>query len=443
MQIDKTSYFDLAIFQQEAEFSVFHRLDFTRTAAGRDWLAKYFREPLSTLPEIEATQQILRRMLPHVDSWPQTITNGTLLVIEKYLDYHLDPLPESPDNINSYIYRFLHAPDFSLARYSLTHFADFIRGMQTLVRLLDGDDAPARLQTLLSQARILLQHRQLEELKKRPEGKSFNVRETVYFGRFFHEQFRNHTLTLVQIFCQLDAWYSMAKSMQVYGLQFPEMSNQEDPFIEAKGLYHLLLDKPVSYDLQMNPRTNFIFLTGANMAGKSTFIKSVGLAVFLAHLGMGVPAKEARMTLFDGILSNINVVDNIAKGESYFFNEVQRIKHTVETINDNRRWLVLIDELFKGTNIQDAMKCSTTVIRGLIKIRRALFVLSTHLYEIGHDLEEYPNIAFKYFETTIQDDQLEFSYQLRDGISNDRLGYLILKREKVVELLESLPGPKQ
>jgi DNA mismatch repair ATPase MutS len=66
--------------------------------------------------------------------------------------------------------------------------------------------------------------------------------------------------------------------------------------------------------------------------------------------------------------------------------------------------------------------------------------LSTHLYEIGHDLKDYPNIAFKYFETTIQDDQLEFSYQLRDGISNDRLGYLILKREKVVELLESLPG---
>ncbi len=441
MQIDKTSYYDLAIFQQEEEFSVFHRLDFTRTAAGHDWLAKYFREPFSTLHEIEATQQILRRILPHVDQWPQAISNGTLLVIEKFLDYNLDPFPESADNINSYLYRFLHSPDFSLARYSLTHFTDFIRGMQTLVRLLEDNDAPARLQTMLSQARMLLQHRQLEELEKRPEGRSFSVRETVYYGRFFHEQFRSHTLTLIQIFSQLDAWYAMAKAMQVYGLQFPEMINEEDPFFEAKGLYHLLLEKPVPYDLLMNPRTNFIFLTGANMAGKSTFIKSVGLAVFLAHLGMGVPAKSARMTLFDGILSNINVVDNIAKGESYFFNEVQRIKHTVGTINDNRRWLVLIDELFKGTNIQDAMKCSTTVISGLIKIRRALFVLSTHLYEIGHDLKDYPNIAFKYFETTIQDDQLEFSYQLRDGISNDRLGYLILKREKVVELLESLPGP--
>jgi DNA mismatch repair ATPase MutS len=285
---------------------------------------------------------------------------------------------------------------------------------------------------------MLLQHRQLDELGARQDRKSFSVRETVYYGRFFHDHFRHHALTLIQIFSQLDAWYAMAKAMQVYNLSFPVMTEQEDPYIEAKGLHHLLLEKPVSYDLSMNPKSNFIFLTGANMAGKSTFIKSVGLAVFLAHLGMGVPAREARMTLFDGILSNINVMDNIAKGESYFFNEVQRIKHTVEKINDNRRWLVLIDELFKGTNIQDAMKCSTTVIRGLIKINRALFILSTHLYEIGEELKDYPNISFKYFETNIHEDQLDFSYQLKDGISNDRLGYLILKREKVVELLDRL-----
>jgi DNA mismatch repair ATPase MutS len=99
---------------------------------------------------------------------------------------------------------------------------------------------------------------------------------------------------------------------------------------------------------------------------------------------------------------------------------------------------VLIDELFKGTNVQDAMKCSDTVIRGLIRIPNSLFVLSTHLYEIGEGLKSFPNILFRYFETNVNNDQLEFSYQLREGISNDRLGYLILKREKVVELLERL-----
>jgi DNA mismatch repair ATPase MutS len=153
---------------------------------------------------------------------------------------------------------------------------------------------------------------------------------------------------------------------------------------------------------------------------------------------MGVPAQSMQLTVFDGLLSNINVVDNIAKGESFFFNEVQRIKNTIQKINDGRKWLVLIDELFKGTNVQDAMKCSTTVIKGLIKIKNSLFILSTHLYEIGEELKIYPNIIFKYFETTVKDDQLEFSYHLKDGISNDRLGYVILKREKVVDLLENL-----
>jgi DNA mismatch repair protein MutS len=94
--------------------------------------------------------------------------------------------------------------------------------------------------------------------------------------------------------------------------------------------------------------------------------------------------------------------------------------------------------LFKGTNVQDAMKCSTVVIEGLIKIKNSLFILSTHLYEISATLKNYSNIDFKYFETNVEDEQLSFNYNLKNGISNDRLGYLILKREKVIELLEKL-----
>lgn len=174
------------------------------------------------------------------------------------------------------------------------------------------------------------------------------------------------------------------------------------------------------------------------MSGKSTFIKSLGVSVYLAHLGMGVPAARLQLSLFDGILTNINVEDNIIKGESFFFNEVQRVKKTILTINNGRKWLVLIDELFKGTNIQDAMRCSLAVIKGLVKIQNSLFVLSTHLYEIGDEIRTYPSISFKYFETSIQNDKLHFSYQLKDGISNDRFGYFILKTEKVVDLLERL-----
>ena len=438
MQIDQFTYNDLSIFQAEEEFSVFHRLNFTRTIGGAEWLKKYFHEPFSSLDKIQTRQASIRLIMSKLDQWPVSISNGTILVLEKFLDYNLDPLPKAADQMNSYLYRLLHSPDFSLARYSLTHFSDFVKSMKELVELMKEDEAPPKMQLLLSRCRMLLNHRQIEDMLERPKGKSFSVRETVYYGQFFHENFRSHVNEMIDIYSQFDAWYSMAVAMKKFNLQFPVFIEQDDPLFEAEGLYHLLLTHPVPYDITMNPQSNFVFLTGANMAGKSTFIKSIGLAVFLAHIGMGVPARRMKLTLFDGILSNINVSDNIAKGESYFFNEVHRIKNTVTRINDGRKWLVLIDELFKGTNIQDAMKCSSAVIKGLIRIHHALFILSTHLYEVGEELKPFPNISFKYFETKITGDQLEFSYQLKDGISTDRLGYLILRREGVVDLLNSI-----
>jgi len=69
-------------------------------------------------------------------------------------------------------------------------------------------------------------------------------------------------------------------------------------------------------------------------------------------------------------------------------------------------------------------------------MNKALFVLSTHLYEIGYSLQQQKNIQFRYFETSVEDGQLSFSYQLKEGISNDRLGYLIMEREGIIQLLE-------
>ena len=335
-------------------------------------------------------------------------------------------------------YRLIHSPDYSLVRYSISHFADFIRGMHEVIEVFEKQNPPPMLQRFLERARDLMRPTIAGELGRRTQNAPFSAVDTIYFGKFIRDNFRSATFELISIYGKLDAWYSMAMAMREYKLTFPVFVKDDNPLIDAEGLFHILLPSPVPYDVHMSKESNFIFLTGANMAGKSTFIRAVGSSVFMAHLGMGVPALQMKLTIFDGMLSNINVVDNISKGESYFFNEVQRIKNTIVKINDGNKWLVLIDELFKGTNVQDAMKCSSTVIKGLIKIRNSIFILSTHLYEIGDELKSYPNISFKFFETAVTQDQLEFSYHLKEGISNDRLGYLILKREKVVDLLEKL-----
>ncbi|HUC79284.1 MAG TPA: hypothetical protein VMR70_00150 [Flavisolibacter sp.] len=438
MQIDKITFNDISIFHIEEESSIFHKLNFTKTLGGKEWLRRFFTEPHHDLKRIIGTQDIIKTLLLHLDEWPPEITNGTIIMMDKFLDYNLDPIPENPGVFNSYSYKLLHSADYSMVKFSVKHFADFLRGIAKLVYLFKDANLAINFSIYIDRVKQILQRQPLMELTALDPKKELSLQENLHFGYHFRFQHKAELLEMIDIFSRIEAWYSMAKAVKTFDLHFPQFIEQDESYLKAEGLYHVLLQKPVPYDLELEPSQNFLFLTGANMAGKSTMIKAVGSAVFLAHIGMGVPAKSMQLTLFDGLLSNINVSDNIVKGESYFFNEVQRIKNTIYKINDGKKWLVLIDELFKGTNVQDAMKCSLTVIKGLMKIKNSLFILSTHLYEIGDELRPYPNISFKYFETTVSEDQLAFSYQLKEGISNDRIGYVILRREKVVEMLERL-----
>ncbi len=438
MEIDQTSYNDLSVFQHEEEYSIFHKLNLTSTAEGKEWLYKFFKHPLNNIDVIKETQAVIQLIFNHLNKWPTIISNGTVMVMVKFYDANINTPPSSPGIINTFSYKLINGPDYSLLKYSVTHFADFLRGIKTLVELLDQEETPLLLKRYLLRINDLTDKPLIRSLMQHDKGKELSIKEIITYGRFLRYQYKTQVFELIDIFGRLDAWCAMAKAHKKFNLSFPEFKEETQPLINAKGLFHILIPNAVPYNVDMNVDSNFIFLTGANMAGKSTFIKAIGSAVFLAHLGMGVPAQKFTLTVFDGLLSNINVVDNVIKGESYFFNEVQRIKNTIVKINDNRKWLVLIDELFKGTNVQDAMKCSTTVIKGLIKISNSLFILSTHLYEIGDELKDYQNISFKYFETNVQDEQLSFNYQLKNGISNDRIGYVILKREKVVEMLEKL-----
>jgi len=438
MRVDKTTLYDLSVFHKEEEFSLFHRIDFTKTLQGKGVLMKFFVEPLQAFNDIEQVQQILRLIGENLTAWPQRITNGTLLVIDKYLDDNPSEIPENPNLIGAFIYKWIHPTDHSMIEFSIKQFFELIKGYEEIHHFFEGKKRPNKLNYILNQTEKILSNPKLAVFKSKNNSTDFSNTENLYYGRFFHVEFVNQVRTLCTLYGTLDAWYSMAMANHEMKLSTPLFLKDELPVINAINLRHLMLAKPVSYHVQLNQQKNFIFLTGANMAGKSTLIKGLGLSVYLAHLGMGVPAERMELTLFDGILSNINVEDNIVKGESYFFNEVKRIRETVTRISDGKKWLVLIDELFKGTNIQDAMKCSLAVVEGLINMKNGLFILSTHLYEIGEELKKHPSISFKYFETNLENNELKFSYQLKEGISQDRMGYLILQKEGVIDMLNKI-----
>ena len=438
MEIDKTTLADLVIFDKEDEFSVFNKINFTFTSRGKDQLKKNIGSPLLNIESIKNVQQTLLHILGQKSKWPTIISNGTVMVVERFYESNINLIPAKPNALEAFSYKILHSHDFSFVKYSIRHCFDFIKGMKLITALLLQTNTPQPLKKQLEEAKKMLEKESLNFITENKTAVDLQPAQMLQLAHFIRYKYKSNILDLLTIFGKLDAWYGMALAVDKYNLSMPIFIEDELPYLEANNLYHLMLQNPVSYNIQLNQSKNFLFLTGANMAGKSTFIKACGTAVYLAHTGMGVPAQQMKLCFFDGILSNINVIDNIAKGESYFFNEVQRIKATVQKVSDGKKWLILIDELFKGTNVQDAMKCSSTVIEGLLKIKNSIFILSTHLYEIGDELKKYHNIAFNYFETGVEDDQLSFSYQLKEGISNDRLGYLILKKEGVVKMLEDI-----
>ena len=437
MIIDKITIQDLSIFHNDEEQSVFHHLNFTQTNGGREQLRIILSNPLDSIKAIKDVQQTITQLISIADQWPIIITNGTVMVLEKFYDTPVESFPHHPTAAHSHFYKIFNAPDFSLTKYSVEHFIAFVKGLEQITSLIDQSNSQ-QLKIWKERVEMLLRKSLIETMLQVEKGKKLSPVEVLSFGNFIRYHFKHETFELIHIYSKLDAYLSLAVACKKFNYHFPVIEETTTPYLEATDLFHVQLTTPVSYNVHLNNEKNFLFLTGANMGGKSTFIKAMGVAVYLAHLGMGVPATTMKLSLFDGILSNIQVVDNIVKRESFFYNEVKRIKSTVEKISDGKKWLILIDELFKGTNQQDAIKCSITVIEGLRKMNNAIFVLSTHLYEIGEALKEYPNIQFRYFETSIIDDQLVFSYQLKEGISNDRLGYLILKKEGVVDMLNKL-----
>jgi DNA mismatch repair protein MutS len=438
MYVDAITRADLHLFQSEETGSVFHRLNFTRTDGGREQLRLLFEQPLSDRQKIESRQQLLLRIGDALNEWPQKVTNGTMHAVEKWLDYPLDPVSASPASLNNLLYRWLHPADYSMIRYSLPHLIDLAKGCEQILQLLSGYTDENPLEKELHRLSVLLAHPGIRRLIKQDNSRGLSYLTNLQLARITRSEYRSELAELVLLFYRFDAWYSMAKATQELNLRFPVFKDSIVPFLQVQQLTHIQLEDPVGYDLVLREKNRLLFLTGANMAGKSTLIKSIGVAVYLAHVGMGVPAKQMELSLFEGLLSNVTITDNLTKGESYFYNEVQRIKKTLDHMMDGRKWLVLIDELFKGTNVEDARRCSLAVIRGIVHLPNALTILSTHLYEIADSLREESGILYRYFETEVKPDALHFSYQLRDGVSQDRIGYRILEREGVTALLQKI-----
>ena len=437
MQVDQITLKDIGLFQQEEGISIAEHINFTRTVGGKIQFEKYLSHPLSSITKIQDRQEaILIFQQEYAFLEAMQITNGTVFVIDKFFETGVNQIPKHPSLLQAYWFQFWNQQDYALMSYSVIHCTLFIQELKKWMLQFESHASNPVLQQWIQKMKPLLSNSIFDSLPL--DAKNNTIQQNINWGYFFLYQYKSQTRILLQYYYEIDAFHSMTTAMQRFQWVFPSWVDSAQSLIQIEAARHPLLEHPIGNHLNLNSQKNLMFLTGANMAGKSTYIKTIGLVIYLAHLGMGAPVASMKLTLLDGLISNLTIADNITKGESYFFNEVQRIKNTVEKIKDGKKYCVLIDELFKGTNIQDAMKCSIKVIEGLQKLRNCLIILSTHLYEISDAVNVHPNIQFSYFETQITQNELVFHYQLKPGVSQDRIGYLILEREGVVTLLENL-----
>jgi len=228
---------------------------------------------------------------------------------------------------------------------------------------------------------------------------------------------------------------SVGKVVSKRHFSYPGYINSEAPLVEIKGLFHPLVNGAVSNDFHINGDDNLCFLTGANMSGKSTFLKSFGIAVYLAHVGFPVPASEMKTTIFNGMVTTINLPDNITLGYSHFYNEVKRVKDIATTIHRHRKMVVILDELFKGTNVKDAADACLMITSALSKIKNCVFIVSTHHVEVAKKLAANKHILFNHFEYRIVNETPTYTFKLKQGVSDDRAGLLIIKQEGILEIL--------
>ena len=441
MLVDKITLKDIGLFDTDESEGLISHLNFCKSNGGKEQLDQYLAHPLNTIDSIEKRQNAIAIFISEIGFINEMkITNGTTLVIEKFFGTAFKPIPTQISYPGAYWYQYINGADYALLKYSLEHLILFYENLNNWLLIFENKNENPIVATLVQNIKKLVQHPSLANLNA--QSTLANPQKLLTLAYFFRNHYKNNTLQLLQYFFELDAYYSMGMATKKFNFVFPTWIKSETPLLEVVSAIHPLVPNPVDNTISLSSQTNLFFLTGANMAGKSTFIKTLGIVIYLAHVGIGAPAKKVTLSLFDGLITNLTIADNIVKGESYFFNEVQRIKNTIEKIIDGKKYFVLIDELFKGTNIQDAMKCSTAVIEGLQYLRNSIFVISTHLYEISDGLKKYDNIQFSYFETEVRQKELVFHYQLKQGVSQDRLGYLILEREGVVDLLNNMTKNK-
>lgn len=202
--------------------------------------------------------------------------------------------------------------------------------------------------------------------------------------------------------------------------------------VTFEGVGHPLIRKEerITNDIALSEQA-FVLLTGSNMSGKSTFLRTLGVNMLLTLVGLPVCARKAVVHPLR-LLASMRLSDSLSDGKSYFFAEINRIQQIVDTLQ-RERCFVLLDEVLRGTNSEDKQHGTIKIIEKLLSLK-ALGVLATHDIEVCNLTNHYPELLQnKCFESEISKGELTFDYKLRDGVCKNKNATFLMKKLGIIE----------
>lgn len=433
---DRQTIEDLNLMGRFKKDSVINIFDRTTTRSGRQTLEDMFRNPMTDASLINERS----RGFVYYKSLNQTFPFEESQI--ELIEYYLNSGAPS-DAFSSAMSLFMGKCKLVLANNKA--YEKVLEGLGTLAEVIVGSEAMLKtfplegcpqkdeIETFLSSVNPDV----ISRLKTiAAKGVNMSLGQAISADKLVRITLGKAVSVLMPLLAKLDVNMSVGCAAAERNFGFAVAVEAKDRFVDMQGVWHPALTKPVANDLRIDADKNLFFLTGVNMAGKSTFMKAVSIAYYLAQMGFPVPVSKMEFTPVDGIFTSINVPDDISQGYSHFYAEVLRVKGIAQKVSEGLNLFIIFDELFKGTNVKDAYDATLAVTDAYASHRNCLYIISTHIVEVGPALsEKCGNVQFRFLSAQMDGNILVYPYKLAEGISADRHGMTIIMNEHILETI--------
>ncbi|MCK9451161.1 MAG: hypothetical protein M0Q90_05675 [Bacteroidales bacterium] len=432
---------DIDLFSiNEKATSLFSFYNRTKTPGGKELLYKIIKTPISDLEFLENRKAEIRYF--------QGL--NCLLILDKrqfdFVEYYLRnrhiPLKNNIIDaaFDKLVNKLKSSNDYYVIREGVYHLCCILKALYEFLDNIKKTNPPQTLKEELKTVEIFLANKAIiRAIEKLPaESGKLKQRQINQLDNLFRAEKNTELISMLNIIYKIDVHQSHCELLQKEHFCLPEYSQTKSPDFEVVDCIHPFLPLPVPNSFKLDHKKSTVILTGPNMSGKSTFLKTVGILTYFAHLGIPVPAKKLIIPVLNGLFTTINLSDSLSQGFSHFYAEVNRIKEMAVDIQENSNLVVILDELFRGTNVKDAYDGTLMIVKLLSQIRGAFFFISTHILEVAEDLSISDNIDFKCFESVLNTDKLRYDYKLKEGVTTGRVGMQIIKNEGIEEILSEI-----